>query len=181
MEPELRILERRAAVSAAHRVIVGVSESPGCLPALRFAAGVAFRQDAELIAIHAWLPPGGDHADRRYPSPYLRQVWADAAESRLRSALDAAWGASLAEVLVRPVVVRGESGPVLVDFAEPGDTLVIGAGRRGLIARLWHGRVSRYCLARARCPVIAIPPSALAQAAGRGAVREMTEVAYGRS
>jgi hypothetical protein len=47
------------------------------------------------------------------------------------------------------------------------DLLVVGAGRRGLRAAIWHGRVSRYCLASARCPVLAVPP-ALASTAGRG-------------
>jgi Universal stress protein family len=40
---------------------------------------------------------------------------------------------------------------------EVDDLLVIGAGRRGLLSRLWHGRVSRYCLAHSRCPVLAVP------------------------
>src|SRR5262245_12201681 len=49
-----------------------------------------------------------------------------------------------------------------------GDLLVVGAGRRGRMARIWHGRVSRYCLAHALCPVITVPPPALAQTAGHG-------------
>jgi hypothetical protein len=44
--------------------------------------------------------------------------------------------------------------------------LVVGAGRRGRLARIGHGQVSRYCLAHAVCPVIAVPPADLARAGG---------------
>jgi nucleotide-binding universal stress UspA family protein len=163
-------------VSGAHRVVVGVSASPGSLPALRYAGGIALRQDLELVAVHAWVPPGGDLADRRYPSAYLRRTWADAAALRLREAIEAAWGGGLPGLTVRRVVVRGEPGPALVDLAEVADVLVIGAGRRGWPGRLWHSRVSRYCLSHSRGPVIAVPPSALARsgARGRAVVRELT-------
>ena len=33
---------------------------------------------------------------------------------------------------------------------------------------MWNARVSRYCLAHAQCPVVAVPPGLLAQQAGRG-------------
>src|SRR4029077_13160332 len=48
-----------------------------------------------------------------------------------------------------------------------GARLVVGAGRRGPSGRLRHGRVSRYCLAHASCPVIAVPSPALNRAAIR--------------
>lgn len=44
----------------------------------------------------------------------------------------------------------------------PGDILVIGAGRRGTLARVFSGRVSRYCLAHGHAPIVAIPPPTLA-------------------
>jgi hypothetical protein len=45
---------------------------------------------------------------------------------------------------------------------QPGDILVIGTGRRGTLAHLFSGRVSRYCLAHAQVPLVAIPPPTLA-------------------
>ena len=64
---------------------------------------------------------------------------------------------------------RGQPGQVLVSAAgQDGDLLVIGAGRRGPLSRPLHCPVSRYCLSHARCPVLAIPPPALAQEAGHG-------------
>ena len=66
--------------------------------------------------------------------------------------------------------MRGNAGPVLVAAASrDGDTLVVGAGRRGTFGRLRHGRVGRYCLAHAGCPVIAIPSPVLGRAAARAA------------
>lgn len=155
-------------MSGLGRVIVGVSGSPGSLPALRYAVILAKQGDVPLIAVHAWVPPGGDHADRVQPSLYLRQIWRQAAGERLRSALDAAWAGVPAGLDVQCLVLRGEPGPVLLDVAcSADDLLVVGAGRRGLVARLWHGRVSRYCLARARCPVLSVPPPSLARTAAR--------------
>jgi len=59
-------------------------------------------------------------------------------------------------------VERGETGPVLVAVADrPGDLLVIGTGRRASLGRALRKSVGRYCLAHARCPVLAVPPSAL--------------------
>jgi nucleotide-binding universal stress UspA family protein len=50
------------------RVVVGVHGSLGSLQALRYAANEARDRDTPLVAIIAWLPPGGDLAERRYPS-----------------------------------------------------------------------------------------------------------------
>jgi nucleotide-binding universal stress UspA family protein len=163
-----------AARDSTARVITGVSGSPGSLRALRFAAEVAGRRGIPLLPVLAWTPPGGELADRRFPSPYLRQIWREAAAQELAEALDLAFGGDPADVLVRPAVVRGPAGPVLVAAAsEPGDLLVVGAGQRGPVRRWVGGRVARFCLATAACPVIAVPPADLAAAARglRGRVR----------
>ena len=41
---------------------------------------------------------------------------------------------------------------------------MVGAGQRGPVRRWLGGRVTRFCLARAACPVIAVPPADLAAA-----------------
>jgi hypothetical protein len=46
------------------------------------------------------------------------------------------------------------------------DLLVVGSGRRGLRSRLVSGRVTRYCLRHAGCPVLAVPPAALGSTTG---------------
>ena len=144
------------------RIIVGVHGSLGSLQALRYAADEARQRDVPLLAVTAWLPPGGEMAERRSPSAYLRKIWRDAASERLLAAFDAGLGGIPADLHVEPQISRGETGPVLVDTADqPDDLLIIGTGRRAGIGRVLHRSVSRYCLAHARCPVLAVPPSAL--------------------
>ena len=151
-------------MTGGQRVIVGVTGSVGNLEALRRAAAEARRHETVLVAVHAWTPPGGDLAERRCSVPELRQVWQDAAWQRMRDAFDTALGGPPPDLHVEPVVVRGDAGRVLVTVASgDDDLLVVGAGRRGLLWRLLHRRVGRYCLARAACPVLVVPPSELAQ------------------
>jgi nucleotide-binding universal stress UspA family protein len=156
-------------MSAICRVITGVSGSPRNLPALRYAAALARGHGATLIALLAWVPPGGELADRRCPSSHLREVWEHAAWERLWDAMDAALGGVPTDVATEPLVVRGEAGWVLVHAAgRAGDLLVVGTGRHGSLGRLAGGKVSRYCVARAGCPVLAVPPSPLELEARHG-------------
>jgi nucleotide-binding universal stress UspA family protein len=148
-------------VPTVRRIIVGVHGSLGSLQALRYAADEARQRSIPLHPVIAWVPPGGDMAERRNSSPYLRKIWRDAAWERLWGAFDAGLGGMPADLRVEPVVARGETGPVLVEAADqPDDLLIVGTGRRGVRRMLRHS-VSRYCLAHARCPVLAVPPSAL--------------------
>ena len=153
------------------RIIVGASGSPGSLRALRYAQHLARDFDATLVPVLAWLPPCGDVADRRTPDDELRRIWVGDAHQKLHDTLNLAWGTPPADPPVQPLVRRGHPGPVLADAAcRPGDMLVIGAGRRGALARAARGRVSRYCLAHALCPVLAVPPTPLARQARHGAL-----------
>jgi len=149
-------------VPRVRRIIVGVHGSLGSLQALRFAADEARQRSVPLLAVTAWVPPGGDLAERRHSSPYLRKIWRDAAWERLWAAFDAGLGGVPADLQVESRAVRGDTGPVLVDAADqPDDLLIIGTGRRARFGRMMRRSVSRYCLAHARCPVLAVPPSAL--------------------
>jgi nucleotide-binding universal stress UspA family protein len=150
------------------RVLVGTSGSPGSLQALRYGEGLARAHDAVLIPVLAWEVPG-DSRGRIQPRSELGQACRDLACQRLRDALMAVWGEVPGDPRVQPHVERGPAGWVLVNLASrPDDVLVVGAGRRGTLGRLAFSKVSRYCLARAQCPVIAIPPPALAGELGHG-------------
>jgi len=149
-------------VPSVRRIIVGVHGSPGSLQALRFAADEARQRNVPLLAVTAWIPPGGDLAERRHSSPYLRKIWREAAWEQLWAAFDAGLGGMPGDLRVETQAVRGETGPVLVEAAgQPDDLLVIGTGRRARFGRMMRKSVSRYCVAHARCPVLAVPPSAL--------------------
>lgn len=148
-----------------NRVVVGVSGSAGSLIALRYAVGLAWSQQARLMPVLTWMPPGGDLADRRFPCAELRASWIRGARERLEQAIDLAIGGPPAGIAFEPQIVRGEPGSVLTEIAgEPGDILVIGAGRHGWLRRLAACHVARYCLAHCRCPVLAVPPTQLADA-----------------
>ena len=136
---------------------------------MRYAADEARWRDVPLVPVLAWIPPGGDLAERRSPSPYLRRIWREQAWQRLWDAFDDGLGGVPADIRVEPEVVRGETGPVLVEAAcLPDDLLVIGTGRRWGLRRALHRSAGRYCLAHARCPVLAVPPSALMDEMGHG-------------
>ncbi len=159
-------------MAAVRRVVVGVSGSLGSLQALRLAADEARAREATLVAVIAWVPPGGDLSERSHPSPFLRQIWRDAAKQRLADAFDAGLGGLPDDVTVLARIERGEPGPVLVDVAgSPDDLLVIGTGRRSLVGRALRKSIGRYCLAHARCPVLAVPPSALMAELGNGRLK----------
>ncbi|HEX6524589.1 MAG TPA: universal stress protein [Streptosporangiaceae bacterium] len=156
-------------MATVHRIVVGVHGSLGSLQALRYAADEARERGVPLAPVIAWVPPGGDLAERRHPSPHMRRVWSEAARQRLASAFDDGLGGLPADVCLEPRVARGDTGPVLVDIADqPGDLLVIGTGRRSPIGRALRRSVGRYLLAHAHCPVVAVPPSPLMDEVGHG-------------
>ncbi|MFD9067625.1 universal stress protein [Kitasatospora purpeofusca] len=140
------------------RIVVGVSGSLGSLAALHRAVAEARRLDAEVLAVHCWTPVGGEFGYRRAPCPPLLSACRDAAATRLREALDQAFGGTWPGVRLRSVAVRGETGQALVRCADrPDDLLVLGAGPRGLLARALHPSITAYCVRHAACPVLAVP------------------------
>jgi nucleotide-binding universal stress UspA family protein len=150
------------------RVIAGTSGSPGSLAALRYAECLARALHAVLVPVLAWELPGSDGADALHPLRDLRQEWQETACQRMREVLLAVWGESPRYTLVRPLVQQGSPGPVLVSLARPpGDLLVVGAGRRDPLHRIAGRPVSRYCAARARCPVVLVPLAELSCQGGR--------------
>ena len=58
------------------------------------------------------------------------------------------------DVVVRPRVVEGQAGPVLVEAAEDTDLLVVGNRGPGGLAEALLGSVSQYCVRHAPCPVV---------------------------
>ena len=156
-------------MAAVRRIVVGVHGSLGSLQALRYAADEARERGIPLVPVIAWVPPGGDLSERGHPSPYMRQVWSEAARQRLASAFEDGLGGLPSDVCTEPRVARGDTGPVLADIADqPGDLLVIGTGRRSPIGRALRRSAGRYLLAHARCPVLAVPPSPLMDDLGHG-------------
>jgi len=161
------------------RVIAGASGSPGSLRALRLADVLARAHQAVLVPVIAFESPGSARFGRIQAPDYMSKDCQDMACQRLRDALIAVWGEVPDDPMIQPHVERGPAGWVLVNIARrPDDLLVVGAGRRGALARMAYARVNRYCVAHAQCPVLAVPPSALARELGHG---PLTRVIWHRS
>ncbi|MFF7635183.1 universal stress protein [Kitasatospora sp. NPDC008050] len=141
------------------QVIVGVDGSAGSLAALRLGAQEAERHGVPLRPVLALVPPGGEAAEARWPSPpEYRRIWTEAAGSTLAEACAQAVGERGDGLAVEPEVVRGSPGPVLVDCAaDSADLLVLGEGGHGL--RPHRHSVGRYCLKHAHCPVLLVHPT----------------------
>ncbi|WP_151775362.1 universal stress protein [Streptomyces abyssomicinicus] len=154
----------RTGVPVAARVVVGVSGSPGSLTALRRAAEEAGRRGAELWPVLAWEPPGAEAAALRSPAATLTLTdeWELLARERLVRALRDVFGGAGLALPGQALIARGSPGRTLLRIAcREADLLVVGAGRRGRLRRALWPSVSRHCLARAACPVLAVPPSPL--------------------
>lgn len=148
--------------AGSRRVIAGVSGSLRSLGALRTGVAEARSAGAALQAVLAWAPAGGEVAYMRAPCPLLLRLWEQEACERLRDAFDEAFGTMPSDVAVRQLVVRAPPGPALVELADRrDDLLVVGYGGRSRLGYAVHGAVTRYCMAHARCPVLAVPPPEL--------------------
>ena len=146
------------------RVVVGVDGSMGSLQALRRGVVEARTRDAALVAVIAWLPPGGEAAYRRTADPRLKRLWEIGAWERLEQAWEEGLGGVPGDVDVRQLTVRGDAGRALVMIADSeDDLLVVGAGRRNPLRRALIPSVPRYVVAHACCPVLAVPPSTMTQ------------------
>ena len=111
-------------------IFAGVSGSPGSVHALRYAADLARRHDAILVPLLAWVPPGGDLAERKSPDAELRQLWEDDAWQRLREAIGTAFGGLPHGVRTRPAGPRSTSGQVRTPWGRPPNAVPIASRSR---------------------------------------------------
>lgn len=157
--------------NAPARVVVGVDNSLSGLQALRRAVAEARTRDLPLHAVRAWVPG----PPNMYPTLHdQRHAEAATASQLVANVFADTMGGLPLDVTVEVVFVPGEPGPVLVNHASHDDLLVLGTGRRGFWRRRFRTSVTRYCLARAACPVLVVPPPRLTLAASpRALIREL--------
>jgi nucleotide-binding universal stress UspA family protein len=140
------------------RVIVGVGDLEDGVRPLAWALAEARRRGAQLHAIRTWREPS-------QPAP-LSADWRDtleqAAEQTLVDALRLVTGGVAPDFSCRLIARQGFSSDVLLAYADrDDDLLVLGASRRGLWG-LFGQRTVAECVRKAGCPVIVVPPVALA-------------------
>ena len=131
------------------RIVVGIDGFESSTAALRWALHPAKLTGAVVEAMTAWqIPPGSGllpPADMPDYQDDARLVLTEAIAQTCLVDTD---------VEVRPRVVEGRAGPVLVEAAEGADLLVVGSRGHGGLAEALLGSVGQYCVHRAPCPVV---------------------------
>jgi len=133
------------------RIVVGVDGFESSTAALRWAIHQAKLSGAVVEAVTAWQIPAGSGllpaADLPDYQDDARMVLTEAITET--SMLDT-------DVEVRPRVVQGGAGQVLVNAAEGAELLVVGCRGHGGLAEVLLGSVSQHCVHHAPCPVVII-------------------------
>jgi nucleotide-binding universal stress UspA family protein len=149
------------AVDRPGRVVVGVDPSLSGLQALRVAVAQARARAAVLHAVRT-VEPAPRNPDLTVGAGPEDSVLTSAAVAVIDRAFAETMGAPPTDIEVQIVAVPDSPGPVLVEYAcQDSDLLVLGAGRRGRLPRWWGGKVVRYCVTHACCPVLVVPPPPL--------------------
>jgi nucleotide-binding universal stress UspA family protein len=152
--------------SGTRRVVLGVDNSLAGLRALRIAVAEA-RRGGILYAVRVWSRPPAASGPL-VPPLVFGDYLADAARDYVRCAFDDAMGGMPADLPIIITTPQGAPGPTLVRLAaRDTDLLVVGIGGHGRMHRMVTGSVSHYCFEHARCPLLAVPPHALAREVGR--------------
>ena len=142
------------------RVVVGVGHSLGAYQALRYAVGEARRRRTDLLAVRAYRSTGYGQG------PLPVDCVAGAALAVVEVAFAEALGGAPPDLAVEVVVREGHAGHWLVATADrESDLIVIGGCGTRRLTRLRSTAVARFCAREAGCPVVIVPPSALARAA----------------
>ena len=135
--------------AACPRIVVGVDGFESSEAALRWAIHQAKLTGAVVEAVTAWQVPAGTGlvpiADMPDYQDDARTVLAEAITEMCTTD---------PEVEIRPHVVAGRAGPVLVDAADGADLLVVGCRGHGGLAEAPLGSVGQFCVHHAPCPVV---------------------------
>lgn len=141
----------------AGRVVVGISADVAGYQALRYAVTAARDRQAPLLVVRVYngRSPG---------SAQWGATLAEAAMDDVHAAFQATFGGPPRDLSVQMLCREGVTGAALTAAADrTSDLLVIGGSGTHRLSRLWSGAVARYCARHAVCPVVIVPPPALAR------------------
>lgn len=138
-------------------VVVGVDGSPGSKAALAFALQEGLARGSTVEVVTTWLM-GPAVSDIATATTFEEE------EAKARECQETALAEVLAGFDQRPtisqVVLQNYGGHALVEAAHDAALLVVGSGRKSLVARALLGSVSEYCVRHARVPVVVVPDPA---------------------
>ena len=142
-------------------IVVGVDGSAGSKAALAFALQEGLARRATVEVVTTWLmgPAISDIATA---------TTVEEEEQKARECQDDTLREVLEGFAERPtisqVVLQSYGGHALVEAAHDAALLVVGSGRKSLVARALLGSVSEYCVRHARVPVVVVPDPARLEA-----------------
>jgi nucleotide-binding universal stress UspA family protein len=135
-------------------VAVGTDGSPTAAQAVKVAAEMAKRFDAELVLLSAFSDSGGGPLDRGGASEELQ--WSFNSSARLKTLLDRSEADLRAEgVRCSQLVDEGDPGEVLVRLAEECSADVLVIGNKGMQRRVL-GSVPNTVTHKAKCSVFVV-------------------------
>ena len=152
-------------------IVVGVDGSHGSKAALAFALAEGLARGATVEVVTTWLL-GPAISDIATATTFEEE------QVKAQRCQDAALAEVLADFGEKPVISRvvlqSYGGHALVDAAHDAALLVVGSGRKSVIARALLGSVSEYCVRHSRVPVVVVPDPARLQGEAPG--EEVVEV-----
>jgi nucleotide-binding universal stress UspA family protein len=142
-------------------IVVGVDGSTGSKAALAFALEEGLVRGATVEVVTTWLL-----------GPAISDIAIATTFEEEHDKAQACQDQALAEVLdgfgerptISQVVLQSYGGQALVEAARDAALLVVGSGRKSVLARALLGSVSEYCVRHAQIPVVVVPdPARLAE------------------
>lgn len=138
-------------------IVVGVDGSAGSKAALAFALREGLARGSTVEVVTTWLM-----------GPAISDITTASTVEQEQQKAEECQDDALREVLAgldeRPtisrVVLQSYGGHALVEAAHDAALLVVGSGRKSLVARALLGSVSEYCVRHARVPVVVVPDPA---------------------
>lgn len=135
-------------------VVVGVGDTPSCIPAIAFAFRAARQRGIPLTAVHAW----------RRDVPADAEAVTDclgASEARARENLDRVvrhWQDEFPDVHAKSQVVCADPAAALIGESVGASLVVVGSRSRGAARARLFGSVSRSVIWEAHSPVAVVRP-----------------------
>ena len=145
------------------RVVVGFAPTPAGYQALRYGVEQATARRAPLVVVRAVrVEPFEWSADTRIHTMV-------AVTAQVATAFGEAMGGVPSGLEARVVVDPGRADKALGAVAtQPDDLLVLGACTRHRLWALVHGILLRRCLRTVSCPIVVVPPPAMAREGSAG-------------
>jgi nucleotide-binding universal stress UspA family protein len=147
------------------KIVLALDGSPESLAAIPYARELVQREGGSIEAIHVRELLMGRAGGQTL------NVNEDEVTESIRRSVDELAQAGVSITLDVATAAAGGPAHVIADFARrsQADVIVMGTRGRGQVAGLLLGSVTQRLLHLAHCPVLAVPPGAVAQAQQRPA------------